>query len=424
MRVFTNNKNVTFSTTLILCYNDAVTKKKARFNKVLLILRTTGSGREILQGALRYAQNDPYCSIQIDLMPDALTPEKVAEFARLGLSGILTSEIGMTRAVTDAFARLDIPMVVMSAPDSRLKRTRNLAFVGVDEEAIGAAGARHLQSLGSFNSFGFVASYRGLPWSDLRKQGFVHNVRAEDVRTFDGPDSLSDIPGSPEDLARLETWLMKLPKPAAVMADHDTRAAQVIECCRRLNLNIPEQIAVMGVDNDRVICDFTQPTLTSVQPDHEAVGYRAAAELSPLMHRHATERVKVVRCRTESVVIRESTHPLAPSGRLVREALAFIEQHACEGIRVTDVVKHLGVSRALADLRFREVEGRSILEAITDRRLEELTRRLTSTREPIARLSSACGFGNPNYLKRLFKSHYGMTLSAYRQQHTAAHKSH
>lgn len=391
-----------------------------KVNKVLLILRTTGSGREILQGALQYARTDPYCSVQMDLMPDALTPAKVAVFSKQGYSGILTSEIGMMPAVTAAFMKLDIPMVVMSAPDPRLSaRTSNLAFVGVDEEAIGALGAKYLASLGAFNSFGFVASYRGLPWSDLRKQGFAKGVRAVGgvLRPFNGPENLSIAPGSSDDLKKLEAWLLDLPKPAAIMADHDNRASQVIECCKRLGLMIPGQVALLGVDNDSVICDFTDPRLTSILPDHEQVGFRAAAQLASMMRRKASGKVKVVRCPPKTVVVRESTRPLSPSGRLVHKALAFIDLHACEGIRVTDVVQHLGVSRALADLRFREVENRSILEAILDRKLAEVVRLLVSTHDSITRISLVSGFKNPKHLKRLFKSRYGTTMREFRDSH-------
>lgn len=392
----------------------------AKFNKVLLILRTSGSGREILQGALQYARTDPYCSVQMELMPDTLTPEKVATFKDQGFNGILTSEIGMTSAVTEAFARLDVPMVVMSAPDPRLDaRTANLAFVGVDEEAIGTLGAKHLASLGAFNSFGFVASYRGLPWSDLRKQGFVRGVRANAsvvARVFDGPENLSLPPGTPEDLTKLENWLLDLAKPAALMADHDNRASQVIECCKRLKLNIPSQVALIGVDNDRVICDFTNPRLSSILPDHEQVGFRAAAQLALMMRRKTPSKVKIIRCPPKTVVVRESTRPLSPSGRLMHKALTFIDLHACEGIRVTDVVRHLGVSRALADLRFREVENRSILEAILDRKLSEVIRLLVSTHDSITRIALVCGFKNPKHLKRLFKSRYGMTMREFRDR--------
>ena len=412
---------VSGSPSLILLYYVPVNGKKAQINRVLLILRTTGSGRELLQGALQYARSDPYCSVQMDLMPDALTPEKVAAIKDQGIDGILTSEIGMTPAVTAAFAKLDIPMVVMSAPDPRLsERTSNLAFVGMDEESIGALGAKYLASLGAFNSFGFVASYRGLPWSDLRMQGFARGARTSggrSVRLFGGPENLSVAPGSPDDLKKLEAWLLDLPKPAAIMADHDNRASQVIDCCKRLGLNMPGQVAVLGVDNDRVICDFTNPRLTSILPDHEQVGFRAAAQLAAMMRRKSSRKATVVRCPPKTIVVRETTRPLSPSGHLVHKALSFIDLHACEGIRVTDVVKHLGVSRTLADLRFREVENRTILDAIIERRLAEVVRLLVSTHDSITRISLVCGFKNPKHLKRLFKSRYGTAMRDFRNAH-------
>lgn len=391
--------------------------KKAKVNKVLLILRTTGSGREILQGTLQYARTDPYCSVQMELMPDSLTPEKVASFEAAGYSGILTSEIGMTGEVTEAFINLNVPMVVMGAPDPRLARRRHdLVFVGMDEVGIGALGAQHFKSLGAFNSYGFVASYKGLPWSDLRKEGFLTEARQSkaEVRAFEGPSKLATSFVTPDETKHLEAWLLALPKPAAVMADHDVRAAQVLECCRRLGLAVPGQVSVLGVDNDRVICDFTEPTLSSILPDHEQVGFRAAARLNPMMKKRSPSVGKPIKCAPRGVIARDSTRPLSPSGRLVERARIFIDQHACEGIRVTDVVKHLGVSRALADLRFREVENKSILESILERRLTEVTRLLLSTNDSLVNISSRCGFANAKHLKRLFKTRFNCTMSEYR----------
>ena len=307
----------------------------------------------------------------------------------------------------------------MSAPDPRLsRRTTNLAFVGMDEEGIGSMGARYLLSLGAVNSYGFVASYRGLPWSDLRKRGFTETIRSSRnaIRTFDGPDDLSIAPGSVEDIAKLENWLLDLPKPAALMADHDTRASQILECCRRLKLNVPQQVSVVGVDNDRVICDFTAPTLSSIMPDHEQVGFRAAEQLGLMMRRKSTSRVKVVKCPPKTLVVRETTKPVTPSAQLVHRALVYIDEHACDGIRVTDVVNHLGVSRALADLRFREVQNSTILEAILERRLKEVTRLLFTTHDSITRISLVCGFKNPKHLKRLFRQRFGTTMRDFRQR--------
>ena len=391
--------------------------KTTKVNKVLLILRTTGSGRELLQGALQYARTDPYCSVQLELMPDSLTPEKVASFESAGYSGILTSEIGMTDEVTKAFINLNIPMVVMGAPDPRLaKRRGNLVFVGMDEVGIGVLGAQHFNSLGAFNAYGFVASYRGLPWSDLRKEGFVTEARRSkvEVRTFDGPAQLAISFATPEETKRLEAWLLALPKPAAVMADHDVRAAQVLDCCRRLGFAVPGQVSVLGVDNDRVICDFTEPTLSSILPDHEQVGFRAAARLNPMMKKRNASVGKPIKCAPRGVIARDSTRPLSPSGRLVERARIYIDQHACDGIRVTDVVKHLDVSRSLIDLRFREIENKSILKSILERRLSEVTRLLLSTNDSLLSISSRCGFANAKHLKRLFKARFNCTMSEYR----------
>ena len=116
----------------------------------------------------------------------------------------------------------------------------------------------------------------------------------------------------------------------------------------------------------------------------------------------------------KKIVQRESTAEQSHSGRLVQKAVAYIDRHALEGIGVRDVVKHLKCSRRLADLRFRELQGRSILDAITERRLDEVKRLLAGTRDKMDVIASACGYRNPTYLKNLFKKQFGMSMRDFR----------
>ena len=115
------------------------------------------------------------------------------------------------------------------------------------------------------------------------------------------------------------------------------------------------------------------------------------------------------------IIRRESTAEISHAGRLVQKAIAFIDTNATKGIDVSDVVSHLGCSRRLADLRFRQLQGRSILEAITDKRLSAVRKLLVETRDSIDSISLECGFTNPNYLKNLFKKRYSMTMSEFRK---------
>ena len=181
---------------------------------------------------------------------------------------------------------------------------------------------------------------------------------------------------------------------------------------------VPEQVSVLGVDDDVLLCDFTNPPLSSVKPDHEQVGYRAAAELDVLMNartKTTRKKARVVLCQIKGVTERATTKPLAPSSALIKKALDYIDKHACEGATVKDVVAHLGISRSLADLRFRETLGVSILDTLTKRRLNEVVRLLFTTDYSIKRISLTCGFNNIKHLKWLFKKHFHMSMRDYRK---------
>jgi AraC-like DNA-binding protein len=149
-------------------------------------------------------------------------------------------------------------------------------------------------------------------------------------------------------------------------------------------------------------------------PDFEGEGYLAAETLDSMMHGKGPDSC-VLLADIKEVVRRESTCELSSAGRLVQKAVVYIDRHALEGIGVEDVVRHLGCSRRLADLRFRELQKRSILQAITERRLDEVKRRLRETREKIDSIAAACGYTNPNYLKNLFKKRFAMSMRDFRR---------
>ena len=171
---------------------------------------------------------------------------------------------------------------------------------------------------------------------------------------------------------------------------------------------------MLGVDNDTLICENTHPRLSSVMPDFEGEGYLAAETLDSMMHGEGPNSC-VLLADIKEVVRRESTCELSSAGRLVQKAVVYIDRHALEGIGVEDVVRHLKCSRRLADLRFRELQKRSILQAITERRLDEVKRRLRETREKMDSIAAACGYSNPNYLKNLFKKRFAMSMGAFRR---------
>lgn len=382
--------------------------------KIIVSFRLAGiNGRKELSGVFRYLGSGHNWDLRILQSSEELTRELHASKRNAKPDGFIVDALCPEEALR-LLATTRVPTVAVDIGRERFStRTQRLAFIRNDDGGIGICGAKHLLSLGNFSSFGFVHARGGKPWSDRREKAFRLELsrKGHDCLTFtDDPDA--DPFADRQNLAK---WMAALPKPTAVMAAWDGRARQVLEACHDAKLSVPGQVALLGVDNDELLCEHAVPSLSSVQPDTEEEGFRAAEALDILMNGDRPPRIRTILCRVKGVVERESTTPIAPAGQLIRRAIAFIRKNAGKPIRVPDVVDDLGVSRRLADKRFRELQGESILETITRFRLEEIKHRLVSSRLPINRISLVCGFTNLNYLKYLFKRYTGVSMREYRK---------
>ena len=180
-------------------------------------------------------------------------------------------------------------------------------------------------------------------------------------------------------------------------------------------LRIPQDVAVVGVDNDETLCEHTSPALTSIQPDHIEEGRIAAKMLCEMMNGHVTRTVRRIICGVKQIVVRESTPTVSNAGRLVQRAVAYIQENATRGIGVEHVVKHLKCSRRLADLRFRELQGMSILEAIRKVQMDEVGRLLRTTNLSGPAIAAQTGFVSAKHLPERFRAAFGCTMGAYRK---------
>ena len=388
---------------------------------IVVSLSLTGAaGHDLLAGVLRGLRQHNGWTMRLLQIPEMLTAEAIKAFEREGVDGIIASEFPHDRKTIQAIQSTTLPFILLGPPDQLLKERKSpTAFVCNDEENIGQEGARYLSSLGDFNSFGFVQLFNGTLWSDLRARGFhrffaEHGIQSECFTNKD-PSLRLKRTGTPTDLQRLRQWLTVLPKPVAIMTDMDFRALSVLNVCSIARLKVPCQVTVLGVDNDKLLCESTSPSLSSIQPDHEQIGFLSIREL----HRILTSRAasfETIKCPICGIVERDSTRPATPAGILVRKAMSYIDAHACEDIKVDDVVRHLDSSRSLINLRFRQVLSMSILETITQRRIKEVASMLIKTDYSIKRVSLSCGFLNMKHLKWLFKRHMGISMREFRKR--------
>ncbi len=377
------------------------------YKRVIVALRLNGAtGRNELSGIFKFLERTAAWDLHVAQVADdlnaALTSASPPDGVIVGL--LHTDE------TLDLLARSTIPTVAIDIGEDRFAgRTRSIAYVRTDDDGIGRLAGDYLLSLGNLHSIGFIPAHVRRPWSQLRQRSFTSRLIRQG-RTVSVYSAQSD------DIPSLSAWLAALPKPAGVLMAWDGLAPAVFAAARAARIRIPGQLAILGVDNDTFICDAMRPTLSSIRPDHEQCGLRAAECLDRLM-RGVRRTRSIVRCPVRDIVERESTAPVAPATSLILRARDFIAQNAATRITPADVARQLGISRRLLDLRFREFHSSSVADTIAAARLEVLKARLRETRLPIGRITANLGYRNPRSIKNFFKAQVGMSMRAWRLVH-------
>lgn len=388
-----------------------VDMKRTKEPTVLTVINLgSASGRDMLSGVFDYVNEGHRWNIRVMQDPHDFTEADVRALAAGKVDGVI-ARLFADSPVCRALAASPVPAVINTDPaPAKLKSVRNTTFLRLGNLAIGEEAARYFASRGAFRSYGFYSRHAGLYWSDRREQGFLRTIRQGEHTC----SSLHDDGASPSPKA--QDWVRRLPKPAAVFAACDDDALALMETCRAAEIAIPDQLALLGVDNDEFLCSLAKPPLSSIEPDHVGIGHIAAQELTRLLSGRACDGREIELTRSvKRLVERGSSRGVPPAGHLIREALAFIRRNACAGIGPKDVAEHLGVSRRLMDLRFRQIQKRTVLETILDIRLAEVKRRLERTSEPLGEIARDCGFGSAARLANVFRAHCGKTMLDWRR---------
>jgi LacI family transcriptional regulator len=309
-------------------------------------------------------------------------------------------------------AKSNIPTALVDITDRRLSaRSDATATVWTDNADVGRRAALHLVERGEYKSAGYVHEQPAMFYSHERLMAFRQTMKRN------GCGTTSVFAGSPditlpreEYLLRLRQWVLALPKPAAVMAASDMRAADVINACRAEGILVPSQVAVVGVDNDASQHAKCGMTISSVVLNSRKMGQMAVQELKFLFrHPKWKGRRHEVLIPARGVFAGESTARSVSATRLVNIALDFISANFMNNISPEDVVAHLGCSRRLAELRFSQVSGTTIHRAITNARMNEVRRRICRG-ESVSGIVKALRFTSANQLYQMYKRHFGHTV--------------
>jgi LacI family transcriptional regulator len=385
---------------------------RKRYVVALIVESSTNYGRQLLRGILRFKKTQSDWSVfleQRDLK--AGPPSWLADWAGDGIICRST-----TPEIAAVIRRRKIPFVELTD-----RRDEMLEFTTLrsDDGVIGRLGAEHLLERG-FRNFGFNG-FELEAWSDRRQAAFVQRLTREGLgcsvfkSDWYGTSQRNASAKALElEQGRLGDWIESLPKPVGIMACNDICGKQILDCCVLRGLAVPEKVAVVGVDNDEVLCNFCQPPLSSVVPNAELIGYRAAETLAHLM---LGQPVKPLLRLVDplDVKFRQSSDVVAIEDPDLANALNFIRSNACFGITVNDVLSHTTLSRSSLERRVRKLLGRSPQQEIRNSQLKQVRLLLNETDLSIEQIALQCGFEHPEYLHVMFKREYNMTPGEFRK---------
>lgn len=320
-------------------------------------------------------------------------------------------------------SRKDIVDYVRSTSASVIDLTCNVDVdvprVLLDNRRIGRLAAEHLIKRG-FTNLAYFRFTRAFD-IDGRYEGFVEYVKEQGL-SFHVLDWQSESthygPGADNWIAWLTEKLANIPRPLGIMAQSDNRAIGVLNLCESLGLGVPEEIAVVGVDNDELVCEFAPVPLSSVDSNRELFAYQAAVLLDRIMHGESPPNEPLV-IQPKGVVVRKSSDILAVDHVEVASALGYIWEHFREPIGVDQVLEATSMSRCGLYRAFNKHIGRSIADEITRKRIEYAQELLVNTDEKIHQIARLSGFSGGEHLSRSFTKAVGINPSVYRKKNRA-----
>lgn len=378
-----------------------------RTPQVAIFIETSKTfGRGILQGISTYSRTHGPWSIFIDEWgPATSLPAWIKNWEGDGIIARIRSQ-----QMAERMLQSGVPIV------DTLHQVSNLGLPGVysDDIAIAEIAFKHLLDR-HLRHFAFVGVERS-NWSLRRRNAFAeialqNGFECEQYAPLSRRRFVESWDGGQEDLG---DWLESLPKPIGLMAAHDLRALCVLDACRRRNIAVPEQVAVVGVDNDDVFCEVIDPNLTSISHQAEQIGYEAAALLDRLIKGKAAPASPLM-LPPKTLVSRRSTDIIAVDDLAVASALEFIRRNACAEINVALISQHVNLSRRTLERRFMKLVGKTPHQIIAEERLRRAKQLLVDTDFTLEKIAVMAGFSSAAYLSVVIKEHEKCTPNEFRQ---------
>ncbi len=386
-----------------------MTKKTSEI--ILLINTSRKSGSGLVRGIAKYSHAyGPW--IFHKQPPFYLTSERsrnkfIKNLKNLNADGIILLE--ETRL--DEIKKLGLPTIASLVTN---KNVPGIVRMLSDDHKVGRMAAEHFLERG-FKRFGF-AGYPDLFWSEQRKEGFLNSLKKEGYSaSVYEPDSKNM--SWEKERSDISRWIKGLEKPAGILTCNDDRGEQILEICRKEDTNVPEEVSVIGVDNDSLICDLAHPPLSSIGLDFEKAGFESAAILDEMIKGKKPSK-EIITVEPTFAVTRQSTDILAIEDEEVVRALKYIKDSPKKPIQVSDVVEELAISRRALEMRFKKSLNRTINQEIRRHRTIMIAKKLIDTDKTITKIAFEMEFNNVAHMARFFRQNMGLSPMEYRKKHS------
>ena len=375
-------------------------------NVALLIETSNAYARGILSGVVDFIRAGDHWSI---FLPEqnrgARPPLWLSKWNGDGIIARIE-----TKEIAKVIEKTGLPIVDVSAA----RHIPTAPWVETNDETIGKLAFTHFDERG-YSNFAFCGE-SCFNWSRWRQQSFEREVRKAGKNYFEcntNDRGLSN-PSWGREKELLAAWLTQLPRPVGIFSCYDIKAQKILDVCRELEIAVPEEIAVLGVDNDELLCELATPALSSIVCNTRQTGFQAAQLLDRLM-RGETVDTDSIRVKPLGIRTRQSTDVLAVSDPIVATALQFIREHAYEDINVSDVVRAASISRRMLENRFQKILGRTPHDEIVRLRIARAKQLLVETDLPLTKVALKAGYENTEYLSAVFKKIVGVPPGQYRR---------
>lgn len=374
---------------------------------VALLIETSNSySRGVLEGITQYVRHHERWSIFL--------PERERGGRPPRWLGSWNGDGIIARIETDEIAaslrKTKLPVVDVSAA----RHLPDIPWVETDDDAIAELGVAHLLDRG-FRNLAFCGD-PGFNWSNWRRDKFRSLVESAGVvaNVYDSLSRNDPKYSWNREKRGLAKWLQSLPRPIGLFACYDIQAQKVLEVCRELSIAVPEEVAVLGVDNDQLLCELSDPPLSSIVCNTQRTGFEAAALLDRMMNGEPIDTAPVL-VPPMGIQTRQSTDILAIDDPDVAMALRFIREHALEGINVAEVVRRVPLSRRILESRFKKILGRSPHEELTRLKLDRIKELLSETDLSLSEIARRTGFEHDEYMCVFFRKAEGIPPGQFRR---------